>query len=257
MRLIIIATLILLTSIVNAQGTVSSMTEETTPVGADLLYLVKNPGGAGTSRKVTVTNLTKGLADATATVDGVIVPGEQIIAGQKTIEAQNATHVPLKIKLATTPTANAIEVNSSAGSGGNLFKVSQLGAVTFSSNITGGQFTAGAADWIVWAGRSAFQSPSNGVVTIHNNNNTDFARLQLGGTTTSFPAIKRNAAEIDIRLADDSAYANMHVRSIILESNPPATAASTGVTGTITWDAGFIYVCTATNTWKRVAIATW
>jgi hypothetical protein len=25
----------------------------------------------------------------------------------------------------------------------------------------------------------------------------------------------------------------------------------------MTWDADYIYVCTATNTWKRVAIATW
>lgn len=41
--------------------TVSSMTEETTPAGADLLYLVKSPGGAGTSRKATVANVTKGL----------------------------------------------------------------------------------------------------------------------------------------------------------------------------------------------------
>lgn len=38
---------------------------------------------------------------------------------------------------------------------------------------------------------------------------------------------------------------------------PPATASSTGTAGTITWDSGFIYVCVAANTWKRVAIATW
>ena len=37
----------------------------------------------------------------------------------------------------------------------------------------------------------------------------------------------------------------------------PASAAATGVAGTIVWDASYIYVCTATNTWKRVAIATW
>lgn len=37
----------------------------------------------------------------------------------------------------------------------------------------------------------------------------------------------------------------------------PATAAAAGTTGDIAWDTGFIYVCTATNTWKRVAIATW
>lgn len=34
-----------------------------------------------------------------------------------------------------------------------------------------------------------------------------------------------------------------------------ATKASPGVKGTICWDASYIYVCTATNTWKRVAIS--
>lgn len=37
----------------------------------------------------------------------------------------------------------------------------------------------------------------------------------------------------------------------------PATAASTGTLGEIRIDANYIYICTATNTWKRVAIATW
>lgn len=37
----------------------------------------------------------------------------------------------------------------------------------------------------------------------------------------------------------------------------PASAADTGTTGEIRTDADFIYVCTATNTWKRTAITTW
>lgn len=37
----------------------------------------------------------------------------------------------------------------------------------------------------------------------------------------------------------------------------PASATAAGVQGTIVWDANYIYICTATNTWKRVAIATW
>ena len=37
----------------------------------------------------------------------------------------------------------------------------------------------------------------------------------------------------------------------------PATSSSTGTTGEIRIDANYIYICTATNTWKRVAIATW
>ena len=37
----------------------------------------------------------------------------------------------------------------------------------------------------------------------------------------------------------------------------PASASASGVQGHITWDANYIYVCTATNTWKRAALATW
>lgn len=37
----------------------------------------------------------------------------------------------------------------------------------------------------------------------------------------------------------------------------PASASATGTAGDVAWDADFIYICTATDTWKRVAIATW
>jgi hypothetical protein len=37
----------------------------------------------------------------------------------------------------------------------------------------------------------------------------------------------------------------------------PATASSTGTAGDIRYASGFLYVCVATNTWQRVAIATW
>jgi hypothetical protein len=40
-------------------------------------------------------------------------------------------------------------------------------------------------------------------------------------------------------------------------SATPASATAAGTVGTMSWDANYIYICTATNTWKRVAIATW
>jgi len=45
--------------------------------------------------------------------------------------------------------------------------------------------------------------------------------------------------------------------SLKLATSTPAEASATGTIGTIAWDTGYIYVCTATNTWERVAIATW
>jgi hypothetical protein len=40
-------------------------------------------------------------------------------------------------------------------------------------------------------------------------------------------------------------------------SRTPASAAATGTAGDICWDSSYIYVCVATDTWKRVAISTW
>jgi hypothetical protein len=44
---------------------------------------------------------------------------------------------------------------------------------------------------------------------------------------------------------------------IIGTAQTPASATAAGTAGTICWDANYIYVCTATNTWKRTAISTW
>lgn len=46
---------------------------------------------------------------------------------------------------------------------------------------------------------------------------------------------------------------NIRVRT----SKTPATSGSTCDQGEISWDSGYVYVCTATNTWKRSALTTW
>ena len=47
------------------------------------------------------------------------------------------------------------------------------------------------------------------------------------------------------------------ISNLSVATQTPASAGAAGTTGTITWDTNYIYICTATNTWKRVAIATW
>ena len=42
-----------------------------------------------------------------------------------------------------------------------------------------------------------------------------------------------------------------------LVGTAPASATATGTAGDIRYDADYIYICTATNTWKRAAISTW
>jgi hypothetical protein len=73
---------------------------------------------------------------------------------------------------------------------------------------------------------STFSSPSrflinsdastgaDGNIVLSNTGGTTFGLLKLGGTTNSFPAIKRNGAAIDIRTADDGGPANLNAREI-------------------------------------------
>lgn len=73
--------------------------------------------------------------------------------------------------------------------------------------IASGTVAAGGAAYIGWSGRAVMRSPSDGIITLLNNAETSFSRLQLGGTTSAFPAIRRNSAVAAFVLADDSQYA--------------------------------------------------
>ena len=42
-----------------------------------------------------------------------------------------------------------------------------------------------------------------------------------------------------------------------LSPDAPTTASSNGTAGDIRYDADYVYICIATNTWKRAALATW
>jgi len=54
----------------------------------------------------------------------------------------------------------------------------------------------------------------------------------------------------DIRFEPNSGLLQLPLKTITLSTN-------TGTAGQICWDANYIYVCTALNTWKRAALSTW
>ena len=45
--------------------------------------------------------------------------------------------------------------------------------------------------------------------------------------------------------------------SAVVPFTTPASSTATGTKGQIAVDANYIYVCVATNTWKRVGLSTW
>lgn len=99
------------------------------------------------------------------------------------------------------------------------------GAATFAGNIsssndfnsggTATSFRAGTTGEFYWNGKSVLASPTDGVIKIANNAETDFSRLQFGGTTSSFPALKRSTTKLLVRLADDSADAEIDASTAV------------------------------------------
>lgn len=81
-------------------------------------------------------------------------------------------------------------------------------------------------DPLVWINSTQMTPPANGNLMIQNFTGTTFGLLMLGGSTSSFPAIKRSSATIAIRLADDSADAALTASSL------SGTAAVTAFSGT-------------------------
>ena len=129
---------------------------------------------------------------------------------------------------------NVLDANSTADISDTLTlsKATGNGLDVTSSVIIGGQLTAGTSV----VGQTAvtadgFQTNSSSFTATSSAVQTSF-----GTTFTTFDAT---------------------IVSCKITGSAPASATATGTTGTIVTDATHIYVCTATDTWKRVAIATW
>lgn len=58
---------------------------------------------------------------------------------------------------------------------------------------------------------------TDGVLLLTNAAGTGFSRLQFGGTTSSFPSLKMSGSSLQVKLADDSAFASMSATSFFLQ----------------------------------------
>ena len=84
--------------------------------------------------------------------------------------------------------------------------------------------------------------------TIADSSNHQYSyEVIVNGNTTTF------ARDGSLYIPNNVLITGQHITA----TSTPASAAATGTAGTWAWDANYIYICTATNTWKRVAIATW
>lgn len=115
------------------------------------------------------------------------------------------------------------------------------------------------------SGNNSFTSAISGIMTgssagdlIWDTAQTDggFAWRVNSGTTLAMGVTETG----NVGIGTTSPTALLDINSDILRlrtSKTPSSASDTGNAGDICWDSSYLYICTATNTWKRVAIATW
>lgn len=108
---------------------------------------------------------------------------------------------------------------------------------------------------IQFGAQTTFLNGGDGILAILNGAQTDFNRLQLGGVTSSFPAIKRSAAGIELRLGDDSARTSLTGSAInatgtVMNASSTFAALGTPANGTFQYctDCTFANPCASGGT---------
>ena len=149
------------------------------------------------------------------------------------------------------------------------------GAVTgnVTGNLTGnvtGDVTGNVTGNITSTGASSFNNADiNGgaidgtVIGANSAAAATFTNITASGTST-LTTVDINAGDIDgTNIGTSTPGAGTfsalvttadHIR--INTSQTPASSSASGAAGEIAWDSNYIYVCVATNSWKRVALST-
>lgn len=122
-------------------------------------------------------------------------------------------------------------------SGSNLLIGGNTGVIVF-RNGNGGVFTMSGADLYInspttghirWLGQTRISSPADGRLLITDDAGTAFGRMQFGGTTSSFPALKRSTTALHVRLADDSAFADLSAATTTITRTALGTTSTDGL----------------------------
>lgn len=135
----------------------------------------------------------------------------------------NTTGNPTAILLNVTNTASGVSSNfiDFQLGGSSQFKVAKFGMITTSAGI----ILSSAYGINFGNSNGTITSPADGVVLLQNAAASSFGRLQFGGTTAAFPALKRASTALQVRLADDSGFAPLVAADLSL--NKTVTAAGT------------------------------
>lgn len=145
---------------------------------------------------------------------------------------------------------DALKANTTA-SGNTSIGYSSLGAITTGENNVAIGYNAGRYYSSSFNNQTSANSIYIGYETKANSNGN------TNETVIGYSAIGNGSNTVTLgndAVTDTYLKGNTHIP---ISTSPPASASATGVKGTVIVTSDYIYVCVATNTWKRTALSTW
>lgn len=141
------------------------------------------------------------------------------------------------------PTDNTYDIGASAATRPRNLYVGGLG--TFGSTLTSSDnIIAAASKGFYVSGRAAIKSPSDGIIRFSNNGDTGLDRIQFGGTSATFPALKRNGSGLDL-VGADGTYNSTN--SLIVPGIVTATNGFSGMRSNLLAPSSLTFPATTVN----------
>jgi len=102
--------------------------------------------------------------------------------------------------------------------------------------------------------RMTFLFQEYGGIVLHQAN----IKVTNGDGQATFVAWTSAPGMPDLTIGESTASLSFSCSKFIFPTiAAPSSASATGTAGEVRWDANYVYVCVATNTWKRSALSTW
>jgi hypothetical protein len=232
-------------------------------LAGDLSGTALSPTVPGLAAKEDVTNkgVVNGYAplDADAKVPATNLPVAPTLTGA-TITGSMRLHDNANLYLGTTGTTRYLGYNGSlvwlaAAADNAIMKITYGGAggyLLFDQFGSGevGRISSGVLTWQ----KSAVFNAANGNNSVRIAGKTDANMLYANGTTDNV-GVGTNSPLDKLHVAGNLRVTGDTIR--LQTAKTPASAVATGSVGDMSWDTNFMYVCIATNTWKRMALSSW
>jgi hypothetical protein len=180
---------------------------------------------------------------------------------ENTTSANNAAHGFEAGRRFVSATGQQTGVGYRALYGGDATPANNTGGEnTAVGHQAGDGITTGSTNTIVGhnAGRDITTGSGNTVLGAGLAGSAALANTVLIGSSGAERMRIDSSGNVGVATTSPTAPLDVNGNTIrVRTARTPASAAATGNAGDIAWDSDYIYVCVATDTWKRVAIATW